>query len=611
MQEPHGKGLASHPGPESCGATREGGAEALTGGSAGELSSREITTSMVPTPLGEAEGNIHGRAIASVQGTGRGRRTSACTDTPCAGTGRSHGSPGEHDDPERDAKASSRTASMAGCGKSDSSIVPEKRTNNAAGPAPDAAEAVEGRGLAKGNPDEHNTPRTQSRDHGVPSALERVREAAKRDKGARFSALMHHVTTDRLRASYLRMKRRAAAGVDGVTWEEYGRDLDGNLERLHQRLRTGAYRAKPSRRVYIPKADGRQRPLGIAALEDKIVQGAVVEVLNAIYEEDFLGFSYGFRPGRNQHQALDALAVAIGRKKVNWVLDADIRSFFDVIDRTWMRRFIEHRIADRRLQRLVEKWLNAGVMEDGQKTSTETGTPQGATISPLLANIFLHYVFDLWANQWRRRNGGGDVIIVRYADDIVVGFQHRWEAERFRSELSARMGRFGLELHPDKTRLIEFGRFAAANRQERGDGKPETFDFLGFTHICGKARNGKFLLVRHTIKKRMRQALEKLKEELKRRMHDAVPEQGRWLRAVVRGYVAYHAVPTNLQALGEFRTEVVRTWLQSLRRRSQKHRLTWRRFNEIVDCWLPRPRTLHPLPDQRFDARTQGRSPVR
>jgi group II intron reverse transcriptase/maturase len=360
--------------------------------------------------------------------------------------------------------------------------------------------------------------------------------------------------------------------------------------------------------VYIPKADGRQRPLGIAALEDKIVQGAVVEVLNAIYEGDFLGFSYGFRPGRNQHQALDALAVGICRKKVSWVLDADIRSFFDVIDRAWMRRFIEHRIADRRLRRLIEKWLNAGVMEDGKRTYPETGTPQGATISPLLANIFLHYVFDLWANQWRRRKAHGEVIIVRYADDIVVGFQHRWEAERFRAELSERMGRFGLELHPEKTRLIEFGRFAAGNRRERDEERPQTFDFLGFTHICGTARNGKFLLVRHTIKKRMRQTLDRVKEGLKRRMHDAVREQGRWLGTVVRGYFAYHAVPTNLQALGEFRTEVVRWWLRMLRRRSQKHRLTWRRFVKIVDCWLTRHKPLHPFPEVRFAARTQGRS---
>jgi RNA-directed DNA polymerase len=341
-----------------------------------------------------------------------------------------------------------------------------------------------------------------------------------------------------------------------------------------------------------------------------VVQGAVVEVLNAIYEGDFLGFSYGFRSGRNQHQALDALAAATGRKKVNWVLDSDICSFFDVIDRTWMQRFIEHRIADRRLQRLILKWLNAGVMEDGKKTITETGTPQGATVSPLLANIFLHYVFDLWANQWRRRHARGEVIIVRYADDIVVGFQHRWEAERFRAELSERMGRFGLQLHPEKTRLIEFGRFAADNRRERGEGKPETFNFLGFTHICGKARNGKFLLIRHTIKKRMRQTLERVKEGLKRRMHDPVPEQGQWLRAVVNGYFIYHAVPMNLQALGEFRADVVRTWLKTLRRRSQKHRLTWRRFNEIVDRWLPRPKVLHPWPDLRFNVRTQGKSPV-
>ena len=495
-------------------------------------------------------------------------------------------------------------------GKSDSSVVPEKRSNKVDGPAWSAAEIVEGRGLAKGNLVEQNTLRTQSREHGVPSALERVREAAKRDKDARFSALMHHVTVERLRAAYRRIRRAAAAGVDGVTWEEYGRDLDGNLARLHQRLHRGAYRAKPSRRVYIPKADGRQRPLGIAALEDKVVQGAVVEVLNAIYEEDFLGFSYGFRPRRSQHGALDALAVAMRRKKVSWVLDADIQSFFDVIDRTWMERFIEHRIADRRLRRLIAKWLRAGVMEDGKKITAEAGTPQGATVSPLLANVFLHYVFDLWANQWRRRVARGAVVIVRYADDIVVGFQHRWEAERFRTELSERMGRFGLRLHPDKTRLIEFGRFAAGNRQERGAGKPETFDFLGFTHICGKTREGKFIVVRHTIKKRMRQKIRDLKTEMKRRMHAPVPEQGRWLRAVLQGHFASYAVPTNYQALGEFRTAVVRQWLRTLRRRSHKHNLAWRRFNGIVDRWLPRARILHPWPDQRFDAITRGRSPV-
>jgi group II intron reverse transcriptase/maturase len=404
---------------------------------------------------------------------------------------------------------------------------------------------------------------------------------------------------------------KAAAGVDRVTWDEYGQDLENRLQDLHARLHRGAYRAKPSRRVYIPKPDGRLRPLGIAALEDKLVQVAVAEVMNAIYEVDFLGFSYGFRTGRSQHQALDALAFAIRRKKVSWVLDADIRGFFDAIDHTWMLEFLKHRIGDERVLRLIQKWLNAGVMENGKKTTSEEGTPQGATISPLLANIYLHYVFDLWAHQWRQKRAHGDVVIVRYADDFVVGFQHEADAQRFQAELAERLRKFSLELHPEKTRLIRFGRFAALNRAERGLGKPETFTFLGLRHVCARTTAGKFLLKRVTDAKRMRAKLRAVKAELRRRMHLSIVQQGVWMRSVVAGYFNYHAVPTNIHALASFRTQVARLWWRSLRRRSQRHRLPWARMAEIVARWLPKARILHAYPEQRFDVMTRGRSPVR
>jgi len=441
--------------------------------------------------------------------------------------------------------------------------------------------------------------------------LERVREAARKDRKARFTALLHHVTIDRLRDAYLGLRRRAASGVDGVTWQQYGERLEDNLREVHARLHRGAYRAKPSRRAYIAKTDGRQRPLGIAAVEDKIVQAAVVEVMSAICEVDFLGFSYGFRPGRNQHQALDALAVGILRQKVNWVLDADIRGFFDTIDHGWLMKFVEHRIADQRLLRLIRKWLSAGVLEDGKWTESSVGTPQGATISPLLANLFLHFVFDLWAHAWRRLRAHGDVVIVRYADDFVVGFQHQADAEAFLGALRERMQKFGLELHPEKTRLIQFGRYAVEHRARRGLPKPETFAFLGFPHICGQSRRGRFLLMRHTLSKRLRVKLSAIKAELRRRLHAPVDETAAWLRTVVRGYFAYHAVPTNIHALESFRDHVARLWLRSLRRRSQRHRVTWRRMSTLVRHWLPRPRILHPWPDERFDATTQGRSRMR
>jgi group II intron reverse transcriptase/maturase len=431
-----------------------------------------------------------------------------------------------------------------------------------------------------------------------------VREVARKDKDARFTALLHHVDAGRLYKAYWAINPRAAVGVDGVTWRAYGQDLEANLSDLLVRVHTGRYRASPSRRVYIPKADGRLRPLGIATLEDKIVQRAVVEVLNAVYEEDFLGFSYGFRPGRGPHDALDALAVGIERKNVNWVLDADISSFFTNLDQSWLEKFLEHRIADKRMLRLIRKWVKAGVIEEGIWSETTVGTPQGASASPLLANVYLHYVFDRWARQWRRRQAHGDIVITRFADDFVVGFEWEWDAQRFLADLRERFAKFGLELHPDKTRLIEFGRYAADNRKARGLGKPETFNFLGFTHMCGKTRKGRFALKRTTISKRMRAKLKEVKDQLVRRRYQSLPEQGKWLGSVVRGHCAYYAVPGNSDAIKAFRDQVTRHWLMALRRRSQRHRLTWQRMNRLATRWLPPARIMHPYPNVRFDART-------
>ena len=495
-----------------------------------------------------------------------------------------------------------------GDGKSDSSVVPEKPPNNAGQPA---AEAVEGRGLAKGNPVESNTPRTQGRD-GVPSALERIRQAARRDRKQRFTALLHHMyDVERLRAAYLATKRDAAAGIDGETWRHYGEDLEANLLDLSGRLKRGAYRAKPVRRAYIPKADGRLRPLGVPTLEDKIVQRAVVEVLNAIYDEDFLGFSYGLRPGRSPHQALDALSAGIMTKKVNWVLDGDIRDFFGTLVHEWLVKFVEHRIGDRRVVRLIQKWLAAGVLEDGKRTRSEVGTVQGGSVSPILANIYLHYVFDLWAQRWRKKHARGEVIVVRYADDFVVGFQHRGEAERFLAELRERFARFGLDLHPDKTRLIEFGRFADENSRGRGDGKPASFDFLGFTHSCAKTRTGGFTVLRQTMRTRRQAKLRELRGELKRRLHHAVPEMGVYLGSVVRGHIRYYGVPMNSPALVAFRHAVIHLWRWVLERRSQTARVTWKRMQGYAQRWLPPVRICHPYPLERFAVTTQGKSRVR
>jgi RNA-directed DNA polymerase len=485
-------------------------------------------------------------------------------------------------------------------GKSDCLVVPVIPSNKTARAV---AEVGEGRRRAKGNTDSKTHP-GHSAGSGAPSALGRVREVARRDKDTRFTALLHHVSLGRLRAAYWAIRPQAAPGVDGVTWGEYGRDLESNLLDLHARVQAGRYRAKPSRRAYIPKADGRLRPLGIASLEDKIVQRAVVGVLNAVFEVDFRGFSYGFRPGRGPHDALDALAAGIMKKKVNWVLDADIRDFFGQLDQSWLRRFLGHRIADKRVLRLIDKWLAAGVIEDEEWSETKEGSPQGASISPLLANLYLHHVFDLWVGWWRRQHAHGDVVTVRFADDFIVGFEHEEDARQFLVELRERLAKFGLELHPDKTRLIEFGRHAARLRKARGAGKPETFDFLGFTHICVTSRAGRFWIRRITIAKRLRAKLKAVHEQLKRRRHEPIPVQGRWLASVLRGHMTYYAVPGNTDAVKAFRHQVTRHWFKALRRRSQRTRINWKRMGQLRSRWLPQVRATHPFPDVRFAART-------
>jgi RNA-directed DNA polymerase len=485
---------------------------------------------------------------------------------------------------------------MHGPEKSDSAIRAKKPANKAGKPA---AEWVEQRAGTEGNTSQPHTRRTQSR-ASVSQGLERVRQAAKERKKERFTALLHHVTIDLLREAFYLLKRKAAPGVDGVTWSDYANGLEAHLQDLHARVHTGAYRALPVRRRFIPKPGGKQRPLGIAALEDKILQRAVIAVLNAIYEVDFLGFSYGFRPRRSQHDALDALSVGISQTPVNWILDADIQSFFDTVNRSWLLRFLEHRIGDERIIRLVQKWLKAGVLDHGEWSVSDDGTPQGAVASPLLANVYLHYVFDLWAERWRRREANGNVIYVRYADDIVVGFEHETDARRFWDAMRLRFEQFSLALHPEKTRLLEFGRFAAASRKRRGLRKPETFTFLGFVFICGTSRRGAFQLQRKTRRDRMRAKLREIKEQLQARMHEPIPAQGSWLKQVVTGFFAYHAVPTNFRALSAFRHYVTDLWRRALRRRSQKDAMTWTRVAKLADAWLPKPRILHPWPSERF-----------
>jgi RNA-directed DNA polymerase len=599
MKEPYREALARHPDPESCAGDRKVAGEALTGAHAGQpLSSETTTLACRPCPVkGKAtsqealcESHVDATESENLSMCGNSLRENRETQaTPLSDGGRG-----------RSEKARGQPSDMHVAGESDDSIVPAKRANKA---ERSAAESVEGRESTKGN-----TAQTLHVPDPVPGqrgiGLRGVRQAAKRDKKMRFTALLHHVSPQLLRESYFELKRSAAPGVDGVTWKEYGTDLEQRIDDLHDRVHRGAYRAQPSKRAWIPKADGRQRPLGIAALEDKVVQQAVKTVLEQIYEEDFLGFSYGFRPGRSCHDALDALWVGIAHRKVSWVLDADIRGFFDAIDHAWLLQFIEHRIADRRLIRLIRKWLRAGVSEDGQWSKTTVGTPQGSVISPILANVFLHYVFDLWANQWRKRQAGGSMIMVRYADDFVVGFQDRGDADQFLQDLRKRLEQFGLQLHPEKTRLIEFGRYAAERRSQRGQGRPETFDFAGFTHYCGTTRGGTFTIKRKSIAKRMRAKLQDIKLQLRKRMHATVIETGMWLRQVVRGWFNYHAIPGNSDCLDKFRTQVQRLWLRALRARSQKgDRNTWAWMQRLVARWIPKARISHPYPNERFDRR--------
>ncbi len=491
--------------------------------------------------------------------------------------------------------------------KSDSVIVAAKPTNKGTAVP---AEPVEPRTEPKGNPEDQSTRRTQDRE-SVTQAADRIRQFVQREPGTRLTTLLHHVTVDALRWAFFELTKDAAAGADGMTWRMYEEGLEGRLADLHDRVHSGAYRATPSRRVNIPKPDGGTRPLGVAAIEDKIVQKAVAEIiLTPIYEAEFLGFSYGFRPGRGAHDALDALAVGLTQRKISWVVDCDIRKFFDTVSRDWLVRSLEHRIGDKRVIRLIIKWLNAGVMEDGEWRDDLRGTPQGSVISPILANVYLHYVLDLWFHKkWRGREVNGDAIIVRYADDFVVGFQYKRDAERLLDAVKERFEGFDLELHPDKTRLIEFGRFAIERRRERGQGRPETFDFLGFTHYCTETRRGRFQLGRKPVAKRMARTLKRIKEALRRRMHDYVEETARWLGKVLDGWLNYYAVPTSFPYVRRFADRLERLWLRTLRRRSQKDRSGWAQVAKLTAKHWPQLEIRHPWPDQRFAvSATRGRS---
>jgi len=506
---------------------------------------------------------------------------------------------------DRSEKARCHKPDMHVAGESDSPIVPAKSANK--GSVPLSAESMEERGLTKENIGPSLLDRTQRRNSdGMPfvprsRGLLGVREAARKDQKLRFTSLLHHLTPELLRTSFFDLKKQAAPGVDEQTWHDYAEDFERRIDDLHGRIHRGAYRAKPSKRTYIPKPDGKMRPLGIAALEDKLVQQAARTVLECIYEQDFLGFSYGFRPRRDQHRALDALYVGITKRKVNWVIDADIRGFFDNISHEWLMKFLEHRIADRRMLRLLKKWLRAGVSENGEWSPTTVGTPQGAVISPLYANVFLHYVLDLWINDWRKCHAQGEVTIVRYADDFVIGFREESDARRCLADLKERFARFGLELHPEKTRLIEFGRYAAERRAKRGAGRPETFDFLGFTHISGKTRRGDFTIHRKTARKKFQAKVKDIKAKLMRRLHADLSQVGSWLRSVLRGWYQYYAVPGNYRRLQQFRDAIQDLWLRVLRRRSQRgRRFTWEKFARVCKPWLPSPKILHPYPNVRF-----------
>jgi len=609
MKESYTEDLANHGDPESCGRTRKGMSEALTGVCMGRVLSRENTLPSGADAV-EDSGRQHGCQRKGELANAPARSETSCTYRNSMGENREIPIP-----PPATASAGGRvekavicrTSTMHGNGKSDRPVVPANQPNKA---VQTVAEVGEERGLTKRNTTSKTGP-GHSAGLSRPSALDRVRRAAKRDPKAKLTTLYHHLDGYHLHKAYFESKRKASAGVDGVTWQKYGEGLMDNLKDLHSRLHRGAYRAKPSRRTYLPKSDGSMRPLGIASLEDKIVQGATGRLLEAIYENDFLGFSYGFRRGRKQHDALDALTTALKTKKISWVLDADVKGYFGAINHEWLLKFLGHRVGDRRILRLIKKWLNAGVIEDGKWFPTEEGSPQGASISPILANVYLHYALDLWVKQWRKQ-ARGDVVIVRWADDFVVGFQYHWEATRFLAELKQRMAKFSLELHPEKTRLIRFGRFARRDcRVHDGRGKPETFDFLGFTFMCSMTRKGRFQVKRKTIRKRMTAKLHEVKNELRKRMHQGIKKQAEWLRAVVRGHANYYSVPGNYHAVDAFRTQVARMWYKILKRRSHKSKLNWDRMTRIVHRWLPPTKILHQHPEERFFAKTRGRSPVR
>jgi RNA-directed DNA polymerase len=479
--------------------------------------------------------------------------------------------------------------------ESDAVVVPEKLTKTRVTPV----EPVEGRAAAKGKSAARNAPPAQD-GQGALTALQRIGERAKQKPKEKWTNLLSHIKVPLLKEAYQRLKKKAAPGVDEVTWAEYGERLDERLRDLQDRVHRGSYHPQPVKRVLIPKSDGKTRPLGLTALEDKVVQQAARMVLEPIYEAEFIGFSYGFRPKRSAHQALDAVAESIQRK-VNWVLDADIRAYFDTIDHGHLQRFIEHRIGDSRMVHLLMRWVKAGVLEGDELHAAQEGTPQGAIISPLLANLYLHYVFDLWICQWRRRQAQGEVYAVRYADDLLLGFQKEEDARTLHSALAERLGQFGLELHPDKTRVIEFGRSARGNREQQGQSKPETFEFLGFTHICGTSRAGKFQLKRRTSRKKRRAKMARLKEEARRRRHHRVAEQHAWLSQVLEGHYRYYGVPTNYHALAQFQRAVSRMWHRSLQRRSQRGRWSPERLKAFEQRLpLPSPRIYHPWPAQRF-----------
>lgn len=492
--------------------------------------------------------------------------------------------------------------------KSDSAIVSKNVPNNERSLS---AEGLEKRAEPKRNRDHEAMVRTQRR-AAMSNGLVAVRQAARKDKRIRFTALLHHLTIDLLRESYFALKKNSAAGIDGVTWKAYGSDLEKRLHFLHNQIHKGSYRANAAKRVYIPKADGSRRPLSIWCLEDKIVQQATVTVLSAVYEADFLGFSYGFRPGKGQHDALDALTVGIYRHKVNWILDADIQKFFDRMSHEWLEKFLKHRIGDKRLLRLIKKWTKVGILEEGNIIRASMGVPQGAVISPILANIYLHYAYDLWANQWRKRKTNGEVIIIRYADDTIVGFQYETDAKAFYHDLKNRLEKFGLKLHPEKTRTIRFGKYAQSQCKQMGIRKPETFDFLGFTHYCGRSwKTGNFVLGRKTIKKKMRSKLQEIKAELRKRLHRSIGETGRWLARILKGHLNYFSVPGNGKSINSFFYRVSWYWLRSLRRRSQRSAMTWERYAKLKKLFFPKIQIIHPRPWARFDAKTRGRSPVR